>query len=98
MEASKVEQRDVVQFVTPGGVGRREIHLRISAFYGERSMLFSRLLEEHNAFRVVRVTLKGGATYPGTDSMCHLSGVIAEIDDLIWGNRRINFEERHSRI
>ena len=36
MEASKEEQRGVVSFLVAAGVGTREIHLRMSAVYGDK--------------------------------------------------------------
>ncbi|KAJ4444770.1 hypothetical protein ANN_06567 [Periplaneta americana] len=95
MKAGKEEQRDVVRFLTTEEVGGLEIHHCMSAVYGEHSMSCFRVLEWHKRFREGHVSLQDNAR-PGQAHCAITPAVIAEVDSLIQGNRRITVEElRH---
>lgn len=51
MEACKKEKRGVVIFLTAVKVGERDICRRMSAVYGDNSILCLGVLEDHKRFR-----------------------------------------------
>ena len=58
MEASKEEQRDVARFLLAEGTGTREIHIRMSAVFGEHCMSLTNVHKWQKRFREGRTSLQ----------------------------------------
>ncbi|KAJ4430812.1 hypothetical protein ANN_19403 [Periplaneta americana] len=76
-------------------IGNIMLLCHMSAVYGEHSMLCSHELEWHKRFREGHMSPQDDA-HPGQVHRAITSAQIAEVDDLIKGNRRITVKElRH---